>query len=112
VDAGDDRAVDHAPVIRVEQTSLVRERLVQHWPIDRHTGVVDPGVESSKTPDSFIGNHLNVAKLTNVTGNVDRFATFRVDLVSDLSQRFLVPGIQDNTRAPLCCHARRNQSDA
>src|SRR6185369_1524538 len=109
--ASDYRAMDHAPVICVEQASLVLQWLVQHWSIDRYACVVHPRVKPAEMPDRFVRDVLHVMKLTDVANDVDCFAARCIDLIRDLLQRCQVARIEHHTRAALRRHPRRHKSN-
>src|SRR5215207_2022214 len=91
--AGDQRSVDHSPVVSVKQPPLVFERLVQHESIDGYARVVDPRVESAEATDGFISYLLHIVEIAHVANEVNCFAACCLNLVTHAPERRFVSGV-------------------
>ena len=68
------RAIDHAPNVYVEQTSVVGVGHLVQAPEDADAGVVDPSVEAAELADGDLRDGVQVGRLGHVCHHVGCFA--------------------------------------
>src|SRR4051794_7410994 len=97
---------------------MILKRLIQNRSIDRHAGIVDPRIKTTEASNGFISDLLHILELPHIANDVDRLPAVRIDLISDLTERFRISRIEHHSRATFrsesCCDkpdARRRPSD-
>jgi hypothetical protein len=109
---GGQRAFHDAPVIDLEELTLVGDRHLLDGAVDRHRRVVDPGIETAEAVDRRFGDAPQIIGLRHVGHDRDRLAALGPDLPRELLERRFVAGDENQTGAALGGGARGGEADA
>src|SRR5690606_3048556 len=110
--ARDDRAVDDAPVVGVEQPTGVVEGHVEQLAIDRHSGVVDPGIEPAEAVAREAGDAAKRFEIGDVGGKLCRLATLALELADKILKLALRAAGEHHARALAHGMAGSGEADA
>jgi len=109
---GNQRSMHQAPVIRVEEFSLVFERDVVKLSIYRNAGVVDPRIEATERFNCDVGDVLDLLAIAYVGNGIFCLSAKIANFIRQLAERTAGSRRQHQTRPSACGHARSDEANA
>ena len=90
---------------------MVLRRDVDHPPVDRRRGIIDPGIEAAEPLDRGAGDPADVLLVAHVRDDGDGLASPAADLVRELIQRLPIACGQHEPRTPRGGQPGRREPD-
>ena len=105
------RTVDHAPVVGLEQPSLVFQAGVLDRAEDRHARVVDPGIEAAEQPHGLVRGLAQGVDVGDIGDGPGAAAPVTLDLLAQRPEIILTARHEKDTRPRPRRAARGGQAD-
>lgn len=111
---GNTGSVHHAPVIRIEEASLVCNGHFRDATVCGDAGTVDPGVDPAVPAHGFVRHPTQCRLVCDICRHEGSDSAVRfvpLDLLGEFAKRVFVPAGEDQAAAPTSGEVRRDQTD-